>query len=69
MNDKRVREIVQEEIKKAEQSKRNIKIPSNWAKSEWVWAEENGYLDGTRPLDSITRQEIAVLIKRLVEGI
>lgn len=40
--------------------------PSTWAKEDWEWAKKEGYLDGSRPLDNITRQEIAIVIKRLV---
>lgn len=41
--------------------------PSAWAKQAWVWAEKQGLLDGTRPKDNITREEMALVIKRLVE--
>jgi len=42
--------------------------PSIWAKEQWEWVKEKGYLDGTRPLDSITRQEMAVVLYRLKEA-
>ena len=39
---------------------------SDWAKNAWNWAKEKGLLDGTRPQDSITREEFAVVLERLV---
>lgn len=41
--------------------------PADWAKKDWEWAKKEGYLDGTRPLDNITRQELAVLTRRIVD--
>lgn len=40
--------------------------PSDWAKADWEWCKENGYLDGTRPHDNVTRQEMAAVIRRIV---
>ncbi len=42
-------------------------IPDTWAKVDWNWAKREGWLDGTRPKDSLTRQEFAIVIRRLVE--
>ena len=39
---------------------------SDWAKEAWDWAKEKGFLDGTRPQEPITREEIAVILQRLV---
>lgn len=41
--------------------------PSSWAKEAWEWAKKEGYLDGTRPKDPITREEMVMVIKRLVD--
>ena len=41
--------------------------PSPWAKEAWEWAKKEGLLDGTRPKDPLTREEFAVVLKRLVE--
>ena len=41
--------------------------PSNWAKEAWEWAKKEGYLDGKRPKEPITREEMAIVIKRLVD--
>ena len=42
-------------------------VPSSWAKEAWEWAKKEGLLDGTRPKDPLTREEFAVVLKRLVE--
>lgn len=42
-------------------------IPSQWAKESWDWAVKNKLIDGTRPKDKITREEVAVIIERLVK--
>lgn len=41
--------------------------PDTWAKKDWDWAKKEGWLDGTRPKDNLTRQEFAIVIRRLVE--
>jgi len=41
--------------------------PSSWAKEAWEWAKKEGYLDGTRPKDPITREEMVIVIKRLAD--
>lgn len=41
--------------------------PASWAKEAWDWAKKEGFLDGTRPYETITRQEMAVLVKRIVD--
>ncbi len=41
--------------------------PSSWAKEAWEWAKKEGLLDGTRPKDSLTREEFAVVLKRLAD--
>lgn len=43
--------------------------PSKWAEAEWNWAKQEGYLDGKRPKDPITREEFAIVLKRLVDKI
>ena len=45
----------------------NKDIPDAWAKKDWDWAKKEGWLDGTRPKDNLTRQELAIVIRRLVE--
>jgi N-acetylmuramoyl-L-alanine amidase CwlA len=38
---------------------------SDWANDAWEWAKENGICDGTRPKDTMTREEAVTLIYRL----
>ncbi len=39
--------------------------PAAWAERAWAKAAARGVLDGTRPLDPVTRQEAAVVLDRL----
>ena len=41
--------------------------PSAWAKQAWKWAKTEGYMDGTRPHDTVTREELAAVLYRLKE--
>ena len=42
--------------------------PADWAAEAWAWAKAMGLMDGTRPTANITRQEVAVVLKRLYEA-
>jgi len=37
---------------------------ADWAKDAWAKAAEKGVLDGTRPTEAVTRQELAVVLER-----
>lgn len=50
----------------AAMSKTKTDVPSTWAKEAWAWVKKEGYLDGTRPKDVVTREELAVILARLV---
>lgn len=39
--------------------------PDKWAENAWKWASETKVLDGTRPKDTVTRQELATILYRL----
>lgn len=39
--------------------------PDKWAAEAWQKAKDKGVLDGTRPRDNMTRQELAVVLDRL----
>ena len=39
--------------------------PSEWAKDAWDKAHELGLMDGTRPHDTVTREELAAVLVRL----
>lgn len=43
-------------------------IPSAWAKESWAWATKEGLLDGKRPHDPISREEVSIILKRLSDS-
>lgn len=45
----------------------DINEPSKWAKDAWNKAHELGLMDGTRPHDNVTREELAAVLVRLKE--
>ena len=38
--------------------------PSSWAKEAWEWAKKEGITDGTRPKDTMTREEMVTILYR-----
>ena len=38
--------------------------PSPWAKEAWEWAKKEGITDGTRPKDTMTREEMVTMLHR-----
>lgn len=46
----------------------NKNVPSTWAKETWDLTKIKGYLDGTRPREGLTREELASVIVRILEG-
>lgn len=56
-------------LKEAEDVGKDTKeIPSAWAAESWAWAKDNGLMDGTRPKDAVTREELAAVLMRLTAG-
>lgn len=47
--------------------KNTAEIPSAWAAASWAWAKAGGLLDGTRPKDAVTREELAAVLSRLAK--
>ena len=43
-------------------------MPAGWAADAWAWAKAMELMDGTRPTDNITRQEVAVIVWRLYQA-
>ena len=43
----------------------DINGPSSWAKESWNKAHEMGLMDGTRPHDAVTREELAAVLVRM----
>ena len=37
-------------------------VPSSWAKEAWEWAKKEGITDGTRPKDTMTREEMITML-------
>ena len=44
---------------------RVIEEPDVWADEAWTWAAQIGLLDGTRPRDPLTRQELAMVLFKI----
>ena len=40
-------------------------IPSDWAKASWEKAIKKGILDGSNPHNTLTREQLAVILDRL----
>ncbi len=40
---------------------------SNWAMQGWNFCSTKGLIDGTRPKDNMTREEFAVLLRRVIK--
>ena len=64
-------DMIQNELNKLKGAEKvaDKNTPSEWAEKEWEWAKKEGYLDGKRPKEPITREETAIVIKRLVDRI
>ncbi|MDD9314206.1 hypothetical protein ACOSZF_22380 [Cytobacillus firmus] len=46
-------------------AERDVNEVSDWAAASWKEAQANGYFDGTRPGDNLTREEAAIIVNRL----
>ena len=42
---------------------------SPWARESWERMKKEGFLDGTRPQDNITREELAVVLDRVLKKV
>lgn len=67
MTEARVRQIVREELAAA-QSKRDKLPPSDWARDQLAAAVAAGITDGKRPQSHATRQEVAIMVSKALEG-
>ncbi|TYR75593.1 N-acetylmuramoyl-L-alanine amidase [Rossellomorea vietnamensis] len=66
------KEVKKEEVKvakieadKVNVSGRDVNVVSEWAEKDWKEVTDNGYFDGKRPGDNLTREEAAIVINRL----
>lgn len=46
---------------------RDINVPSGWAKETWQELTKKGFFDGTRPGAPITREEMAIVVGRVLK--
>lgn len=46
---------------------RDINVPSKWAATAWAEVTTNGYFDGTRPGAPMTREEMAIVVGRVLK--
>lgn len=67
MTEAQVRQIVREEIAAA-QSERDKLPPSDWARDQLAAAVAAGITDGKRPQSHATRQEVAIMVRKALEG-
>ena len=67
MTEAQVRQIVREELAAA-QSERDKLPPSDWARDQLAAAVAAGITDGKRPQSNATRQEVAIMVRKALEG-
>lgn len=67
MTEAQVRQIVREEIA-ALQLQRAELPPSDWARDQLAAAVAAGITDGKRPQSHATRQEVAIMVRKAMEG-
>ncbi|WP_145047846.1 N-acetylmuramoyl-L-alanine amidase [Paenibacillus xylanexedens] len=48
---------------------RDINIPSKWAEETWKEVTDKGFFDGSRPGVPITREEVGIVVSRLLKYI
>lgn len=67
MTEAQVRQIVREEIAAA-QSERDKMPASDWARDQLAAAVAAGITDGKRPQSYATRQEVAIMVRKALDG-
>ena len=67
MTEAQVRQIVREEIAAA-QAERDKLPPSDWARDQLSAAVAAGITDGKRPRSFATREEVAIMVRKTMEG-
>lgn len=67
MTEQQVRQIVREEIAAA-QAERDKLPPSDWARDQLAAAVAAGITDGKRPRSFATREEVAIMVRKTMEG-
>ena len=67
MTETEIRKLIREELASIEAEKAAQPIPS-WAKELYAQAVAKGITDGSRPMESATRLETALMVKAGLEG-
>lgn len=67
LTEQEVRSIVREELAAA-QGERDKLPPSDWARDQLAAAVAAGITDGKRPQSHATRQEVAIMVRKALEG-
>lgn len=67
LTEQEVRSIVREELAAA-QAERDKLPPSDWARDQLAAAVAAGITDGKRPQSHATRQEVAIMVRKALEG-
>lgn len=67
LTEQEVRAIVREELAAA-QAERDKLPPSDWARDQLAAAVAAGITDGKRPQSHATRQEVAIMVRKALEG-
>ena len=65
MTEKEVRRIVREEVEKI-QDELAAEPASPWAQKFWDEATQKGIVDGSRPRSTLTRQEFATVLSKMI---
>lgn len=60
--------IAFESAKNKNDEKKTSQDASQWARKSWEWSRLAGFMDGNRPKDNLTREEFAIIIKRMVDS-
>lgn len=64
--EKYTEEVVEKALVKLIESVNDDGVASEWAKDELKEAIDNGITDGTRPKSFATRQEVAIMVNRVL---
>lgn len=67
MTEAQVRQIVREEIAALQHHRAELP-PSDWARDQLAAAVAAGITDGKRPQSHATRQEVAIMVRKAMEG-
>lgn len=61
-------QLVKKKVKTSSDKKPVSQLASAFAREAQSWVKENGISDGSRPFDPVTRQEVWVMLKNLIDN-